>query len=65
MKNLRILLLIILVPFFCIGQTEKEKSKKVSAEFEKLYNSDKFQSIFELFSEEMKSALLLKKLMNS
>jgi len=59
MKNLSIILLITLIPFFCLGQVEKENSKKVSAEFEKLYNSGNFQSIFELFSSEMKSALPL------
>jgi len=39
------------------GQTEKEAAKKVSAEFEKHYNSDKYQKIFDLFSPEMKGAL--------
>lgn len=39
------------------GQTEKETDKKVSAEFEKYYNSNEYQKIFDLFSPEMKSAL--------
>ena len=39
------------------GQTEKEIAKKISAEFEKHYNSDEYQNIFDLFSPEMKSAL--------
>lgn len=39
------------------GQTEKETAKKVSAEFEKYYNSNEYQKIFDLFSPEMKSAL--------
>lgn len=56
MKNLGLLLLI-LVSFLSFGQTEKETSKKVSAEFEEFYNSDKYLNIFELFSAEMKSAL--------
>lgn len=60
MKKLSTIILII-VPFFCLGQIEKDNSKKVSAEFEKLYNSDKFQNIFDLFSAEMKSALPLEK----
>lgn len=56
MKNLSLILLI-LIPFVSFGQTEKETSKKVSAEFEELYNLDKFQNIFDLFSADMKSAL--------
>jgi len=60
MKKLSIIILI-LAPFFSFGQNEKEISKKVSAEFEEFYNSDKFQNIFDLFSAEMKSALPIKK----
>lgn len=56
MKKLSIIILILL-PFFSIGQNEKEISKKVSAEFVEYYNSDKYQDIFELFSDEMKTAL--------
>ncbi len=51
------LILLILIPIFSFGQTEKETSKKVSAEFEKQYNSSEYQKIFDLFSPEMKSAL--------
>ena len=51
------LILLILIPIFSFGQTEKETSKKVSAEFEKHYNSSEYQKIFDLFSPEMKSAL--------
>lgn len=60
MKNLSIILLI-LIPLFSFGQTEKETSIKVSAEFEEFYNSNKFQNIFDLFSSEMKSALPIEK----
>ena len=56
MKKLNLILLI-LIPIFSFGQTEKETSKKVSAEFEKQYNSSEYQKIFDLFSPEMKSAL--------
>ena len=56
MKKTSIIILI-LVPFFSFGQTEKETSKKISAEFQEFYNSDKYQNIFELFSAKMKSAL--------
>lgn len=60
MKTLGVILLI-LIPFFSPGQNEKEISKKVSTEFEEFYNSDKFQSIFDLFSTEMKSNLPIEK----
>ncbi|MGX1025289.1 DUF3887 domain-containing protein [Psychroflexus sp. MBR-150] len=56
MKKL-ILILLILIPMLSFGQTEKETAKKVSSEFEKYYNSDEYQKIFDLFSTEMKSAL--------
>lgn len=56
MKKLNLILLI-LIPMLSFGQTEKETAKKVSAEFEKYYNSDEYQKIFDLFSPEMKSAL--------
>jgi len=39
------------------SQTEKEISKKISAEFEKNYNSDEYQEIFKMFSDEMKTYL--------
>ncbi len=45
-------LLLFLSVGFC--QTEKETSKKISAEFEKNYNSEEYQEIFEMFSDEMK-----------
>lgn len=56
MKKINLILLI-LIPLLSFGQTEKETAKKVSAEFEKYYNSDEYQKIFDLFSPEMKSAL--------
>ena len=56
MKKLNLILLI-LIAMLSFGQTEKEAAKKVSAEFEKHYNSDKYQKIFDLFSPEMKGAL--------
>lgn len=56
MKKL-ILILLILIPFLNFGQAEKEVSKKISTMFEELYNSNKYQGIFALFSEEMKTAL--------
>ncbi len=56
MKKLSIILWIV-IPIFSFGQTEKETSKKVSAEFEKYYNSSEYQKVFDLFSPEMKSAL--------
>lgn len=56
MKKLTLILLIV-IPILSFGQTEKEIAKNVSAEFEKHYNSDQYQKIFDLFSPEMKSAL--------
>ena len=54
-KILLIASLLFLSIVFC--QTEKETSKKISIEFEKNYNSDEYQEIFEMFSDEMKTAL--------
>ena len=55
MKKLILFILIITTPLvFC--QAEKETSKKISAEFEKHYNSNEYQEIFEMFSDEMKTA---------
>ncbi len=51
-----------LIPIISFGQTEKETSKKVSAEFEKYYNSNEYRKIFDLFSTEMKSALPIEQL---
>jgi len=56
MRKLTLILLIV-IPILSFGQTEKEIAKKVSAQFEKNYNSDEYQKIFDLFSPEMKSAL--------
>ena len=52
-----ILFIIITSPFLVLCQTEKEISKKISAEFEKNYNSDEYQEIFKMFSDEMKAYL--------
>ncbi len=57
----KITLLTLLFPFLIFSQTEKENSKKVSAEFEKHYNAEEYQKIFELFSKEMKATLPLNK----
>jgi|TARA_B100001079_G_C16363083_1_gene493811 murein DD-endopeptidase MepM/ murein hydrolase activator NlpD len=59
MKKLTLIILI-LIPIFSFGQTEKETSKKVSTEFEKYYNANEYRKIFDLFSPEMKSALPIK-----
>lgn len=55
------LLLLFLIPLFSFGQSEKEINKKVSAEFEQLYNAEEYQKIFELFSSQMKAALPFEK----
>ena len=55
-----------LLLFFSVGfcQTEKETSKNISAEFEKNYNSEEYQEIFEMFSDEMKTALPIEQTTN-
>ncbi|WP_406685205.1 peptidoglycan DD-metalloendopeptidase family protein [Seonamhaeicola sp. MEBiC1930] len=58
------LILLLLIPIISFGQTEKEASKKVSAEFEKYYNSNEYQKIFNLFSTEMKNALPIEQTTN-
>ncbi len=56
MKKL-ILFILITSPFLVFCQTENEISKKISAEFKKNYNSDEYQEIFKMFSDEMKAYL--------
>jgi len=63
MKKL-ILFILIISPFLVFCQTEKETSKIILAEFEKNYNSDKYQEIFEMFSDEMKTALPIEQTMD-
>ncbi|MBR9853296.1 MAG: M23 family metallopeptidase [Algicola sp.] len=58
MKKINLILLF-LIPILSFGQTEKETAKKVSGEFEKYFNSNEYQKIFDLFSPIMKSALPL------
>src|SRR5690606_2494405 len=60
----KLIIILILFPFISFAQTEKETSKKVSAEFQEFYNSDEYQNIFELFSAEMKSALPIEQTTN-
>jgi len=59
-----ILFILIISPFLVFCQTEKETSKKISAEFEKHYNSDEYQEIFEIFSDEMKISLPIEQTMD-
>ncbi len=63
MKKL-ILFIFIISPFLVFCQTEKETSKKKSAEFEKHYNSNEYQEIFEMFSDEMKTSLPIEQTMD-
>ena len=44
-----------------LGQTEKATSKTVAENFEKNYNSDSFEAIFNMFDSEMQKALPLDK----
>ncbi|KJF44603.1 DUF3887 domain-containing protein [Draconibacterium sediminis] len=52
---------LLLTPIVNFGQEEKEASKKISNEFEQLYNADKYTDIFERFSPEMKKDLPVEK----
>lgn len=58
MKTLHLILLSLL-PLTGFSQTEKEASKKIAAEFETFYNSGEYEKVFNLFSEEMQTALPL------
>lgn len=51
------LVLFLAVPILSIGQVEEEASEKISADFKQYYNSSEYHEIFEMFSQEMKSAL--------
>ncbi|MEQ9466903.1 MAG: peptidoglycan DD-metalloendopeptidase family protein [Ekhidna sp.] len=55
------LILIILLPSIVFGQSEKDTYKVASYKIQSLYNSSKYDEIFELYSQEMKSALPLEK----
>lgn len=57
MRKTIFIILLTTSSFFSFSQTETEASKKISSEFEKNYNSDNPQKIFNLFSDEMKKAL--------
>jgi len=59
MKN--IVLLLFLFAFSGYGQTEKEVNKIIASQFEKLYNAEDYQNIFELFDDNMKANLPLDK----
>ncbi len=59
MKKISLLLLFLLVSIF--AQTQTESSKKISTKFEKYYNSNSYQEIFDLFAPVMKKALPLDK----
>lgn len=55
----KFLTLLVLLPMLAFSQTEKENYKKVSAQFEELYNASEYEKIFEMFADEMKAALPL------
>jgi len=52
-------MILICIPIFGFSQIEKKNSKKVFAKFEKLYNLNNYQKIFNLYSQGMKSHLSL------
>lgn len=57
----KIVFLLLLISCTLQGQSENEASKNLASQFEKFYNSDNFQNIFELFDENMKANLPLDK----
>jgi murein DD-endopeptidase MepM/ murein hydrolase activator NlpD len=59
MKNIILTALITLTMSNLFGQTEKATSKTVADNFEKNYNSDSFEAIFNTFDIEMQKALPL------
>lgn len=61
MKNIILTALITLTMSNLFGQTEKATSKTVAENFEKNYNSDSFEAIFNMFDSEMQKALPLDK----
>jgi hypothetical protein len=59
MKNIIYILFIALTAHSAIGQPETNTSKTLSATFEKHYNAGAYDSIFSMFSDQMKAALPL------
>jgi murein DD-endopeptidase MepM/ murein hydrolase activator NlpD len=61
MKNIILTALITLTMSNLFGQTEKAISKTVAENFEKYYNSDSFEAIYDMYDSEMQKALPLDK----
>ena len=61
MRTLLLTIIATLTMANTFGQTEKATSKKVADQFENLYNNDKYDSIFAMFSTEMQNALPIEK----
>ena len=51
------LILLLLIPLSILGQEEDVEAKRLVESFITAYNSENYQSVFELFSTEMKTAL--------
>ena len=51
------LIVLLLVPFLMFPQEHKFESQVLVEDFIKAYNNEDYQSVFELFSTEMKIAL--------
>ena len=62
MKNKISIIIMILIANLTFAQTETAELKKVAGEFESNYNADKVESIFSMFSNDMKKAVPLNKL---
>tara|TARA_R110001592_G_scaffold33835_2_gene116843 strand:- start:1926 stop:2891 length:966 start_codon:yes stop_codon:yes gene_type:complete len=59
MKKLIASLIILGLSTMAFGQGEKEVSQKTASEFKRLFNQSEYNSIYEMFSPEMKTALPL------
>ncbi len=61
MNKILSILTLTLLTTFAFGQTEKPTYKTVADSFEKNFNSDNFEAIFEIFATEMQNALPIDK----
>ncbi|HOX82489.1 MAG TPA: DUF3887 domain-containing protein, partial [Chryseolinea sp.] len=61
MKNLHLIIALSFVVNLAFAQAEKENYKTVVAKFEKNYNAENFDAVFNMFSSDMQKALPLDK----
>ena len=58
MKQLRILLFLI-VPIFCFGQTQSDNYLKAIQDYKQYYNTRSYDSLYNMFADEMKNVITL------